>query len=104
MPTPKKPRRRINNYPYRDLSKALYRKSKRTNAPCWICGQPIDYDAHWKSKWSFTADHITPIALGGKWRGELRPAHRSCNSRRGDTTNKNQQTTVKPPTTNSRKW
>ncbi|WP_113914199.1 HNH endonuclease [Micrococcus sp. KT16] len=32
---------------------------------------------------SLTADHITPRALGGKLMGELRPAHRSCNSRRG---------------------
>lgn len=36
-PSTKNPRR-VNNYPYRDLSKALFRKSKRTGAPCWICG------------------------------------------------------------------
>jgi 5-methylcytosine-specific restriction endonuclease McrA len=41
---------------------------------CWICGQPG----------ADTVDHILPAAHGGT-RNEtnLRPAHRSCNSRRG---------------------
>lgn len=100
MPQP----RRINNYAYRDLTKALRRKSERTNAPCWICGQPIDYTADWRSRWSFTADHVVPIAQGGKWRGELRPAHRSCNSRRGDTTKAAKRQVIKGVQKHSRKW
>lgn len=32
-----------------------------------------------------TADHVIPAALGGGARGNLRPAHRSCNSSRGAT-------------------
>jgi hypothetical protein len=32
---------------------------------------------------SFTADHVEAIANGGSMTGALRPAHRSCNSRRG---------------------
>jgi hypothetical protein len=47
----------------------------RANATtCWICGNgPIDGDP-------WTADHVTP----GDPDSELRPAHRSCNGRRGD--------------------
>ncbi|WP_311777830.1 HNH endonuclease [Trueperella abortisuis] len=100
MPQP----RRINNYAYRDLTKALKRKSQRTNAPCWICGQPIDYTADWRSRWSFTADHVIPIAKGGNPRGELRPAHRSCNSRRGDTTNASKRQVIRGVEKRSRKW
>ena len=103
-PPKKKPPRRVNNYPYRHLSKALFRKSKRTGAPCWICGHPIDYGADWRSKWSFTADHVDPIALGGNPRGELRPAHRSCNSRRGDTRNNTEKLHVRKPAKKSRDW
>ncbi|WP_425577211.1 HNH endonuclease [Nesterenkonia rhizosphaerae] len=57
--------------------------ARRQNLPCWLCGQSIDFDLPWKHPMSFTADHIDPIALGGSMTGELRPAHRSCNSRRG---------------------
>ncbi|MGV4377948.1 HNH endonuclease [Trueperella pyogenes] len=103
MKHPPKPRR-INNYAYRDLTKALRRKAQAQNLPCWICGQPIDYQADWRSKWSFTADHVIPIALGGSQRGELRPAHRSCNSRRGDTTRKPKTRRIKPVERYSRNW
>jgi hypothetical protein len=49
-------------------------KVRATATECWICGQgPINGDP-------WTADHVTP----GDTNSELRPAHRSCNSRRGD--------------------
>ena len=72
-----------DNRAYRDLSQALRRKARAENLPCWLCGRPIDFTAEWKHPMSFTADHVEPLALGGNVRGELRPAHRSCNSRRG---------------------
>lgn len=74
---------RIDNRAYRDLSQALRRKAKREDLPCWICGMPIDFDAHPSSGMAFTYDHIVPIARGGKLRGPGRPAHRGCNARRG---------------------
>lgn len=41
---------------------------------CWICGRPG----------ADTADHVVPHALGGSDAVDnLRPAHRSCNARRG---------------------
>ena len=74
-----------NNKAYADKAKALRRKAQRHNWPCWICGQPIDWQAPAGTKQSYTYDHIQAVANGGKIRGEGRPAHHSCNSRRGNT-------------------
>lgn len=45
---------------------------------CHLCGQPI-------AEGQFSADHLIPRSLGGTDDiGNLRPAHRRCNSRRGN--------------------
>ena len=47
----------------------------RANAvECWLCGEGARTDDPW------TADHVDP----GNPESILLPAHRSCNSRRGD--------------------
>ncbi|WP_144121135.1 HNH endonuclease [Catellatospora sichuanensis] len=47
----------------------------RTNTLCWLCNR---YG-------SDTADHIIPLSRGGSNKlSNLRPAHKSCNSRRGN--------------------
>jgi hypothetical protein len=33
---------------------------------------------------AFTLDHVVPVGRGGDELGESRPAHRSCNSSRGN--------------------
>jgi hypothetical protein len=43
---------------------------------CWLCHTPARLDDPW------TADHVLP----GDPHSPLMPAHRSCNSRRGDGT------------------
>lgn len=73
-----------DNKAYRDLSNALKRKGKRLGLPCWICAHAIDYELPWKHPMSYTYDHIKAVANGGDMRGEGKPAHRSCNSRRGN--------------------
>ena len=56
-----------------------------TNAPCALCGQPIDYRLTGNHKRAFTVDHIIARWAGGppldptNWQ----PAHRTCNSSRG---------------------
>jgi 5-methylcytosine-specific restriction endonuclease McrA len=48
--------------------------------PCWLCGEPIDYDAPAGSPDAFEADHAIPLAHGGSdVLGNLRPAHHRCN-------------------------
>lgn len=48
---------------------------------CWICGKPPTADD------PLTADHVEPLARqhGAPNHLDLRPAHRSCNSRRRNT-------------------
>lgn len=58
---------------------------KATESVCWLCGQPIDPDLRAPHPWSFTIDHVRPVALGGPElaRSNVRAAHRRCNTRRG---------------------
>lgn len=89
---------KYNDRRYRARAAALRRK----RLPCWICHRPIDYKAPWKHPMSFTADHVTPMAHGGNLYGELKPAHRGCNSRRG--AGRDLPTEKKPPTRTSIQW
>ena len=65
----------VNKPQYRDPAyQASRRRILADQPPCAICGKPG----------ADTIDHIQPIELGGtndEW--NLRPAHRSCNSRLG---------------------
>lgn len=69
---------------YRQLSQALKARSRADNAPCSLCHEPIDYDLPYFDKWAFTADHVEELQHGGALYGELRPAHRYCNSKRSN--------------------
>jgi 5-methylcytosine-specific restriction endonuclease McrA len=44
------------------------------SATCWLCGETVRHDDPW------TADHVVPSDPSSA----LMPAHRSCNSARGD--------------------
>ena len=88
------------DHTYRKRTAELKRRVKTQGLPCWLCGQPIDLDLPWTHARSFTADHVQPLSHGGKVLGELRPAHRSCNSSRGA---KRTTANVPPPRT-TRAW
>lgn len=68
-------------------------RMRRQGGVCWICGEPIDPNLPYLHPMAGTADHVHTLATGGHVLGELRPAHRSCNARRGDGTS----TKAKPP-------
>jgi hypothetical protein len=75
-----------SDWTWTKASRRLRVWAEAEDAPCWICGKPIDYTAPQSSRWSFTADHLDPIGKGGDLdpgMDGLRPAHRRCNSRRG---------------------
>jgi hypothetical protein len=82
---------------YRNTAKRL----KRANTTCWLCGGAIDPALPYTHPLSWTADHVHPIGAGGDVHGELKPAHRSCNSSRGKGTNR---TPKLNPTPTSRRW
>ena len=73
-----------NSYDYRKKAKRFKDKARRNGWPCYYCKKPFDWTLDPSHGMAFTADHIEPIAVGGHVMGSLRPAHRSCNSRRGD--------------------
>ena len=56
-----------------------------TNAPCALCGEPIDYTLPASHRLALTVDHIHARWAGGppldpaNWQ----PAHLACNSSRG---------------------
>lgn len=97
---------KYNDRTYLKRTAALKRHVKRTGEPCWIClkkepnGEPFDWNLPSTHAKSFTADHIKAIGNGGRLLGELRPAHRGCNSSRGK---KRTAEEITPPTT-TRNW
>ena len=56
------------------------------NAPCWLCGQPIDYAAPANDPDALEIDHVKSrkrfphLALD---RNNLRPSHHRCNRGKG---------------------
>ena len=77
---------------YRRKQAALKRRTKIEDLPCgygspsgWGCGERIDTDLPTGHRMSFTADHDTALANGGRLVGDLLvPMHLSCNSRKSD--------------------
>lgn len=68
-------RRRNANRPQYAGSHDRRAAEVRANATvCWLCGEGPRPDDPWQ------ADHVIPADP----RSELRPAHRSCNARRGN--------------------
>lgn len=74
---------------------ALRRRVAAMGLPCHICGQPIDYDLATytdptdgrvkRHPLSFELDELVPVSRGGDPLdpGNVAPAHRICNQRRG---------------------
>jgi len=69
------------------LSHTAYLRDRAKDAPCWICGQPIDYDARpGSTEDSYEPDHYLPVARHPEAQYDLanvRPSHRRCNRVRG---------------------
>ncbi|WP_199184037.1 HNH endonuclease [Cryobacterium sp. Y57] len=91
-----------NDRAYVAKREALKRQARKTGAPCHLCGKPFDYELDWKHPMAFTADHIDAVGNGGSMTGALKPAHRSCNSRRGKKALEGIKALQAPKT--SRKW
>ena len=63
----------------------------RAEAPCHICGKPIDYTIPYRNPdqtvnpLAFVADHVEPYAHGGPdTLSNKRAAHAGCNSAKSD--------------------
>jgi hypothetical protein len=83
MPTQRKHTRAFEKDKQRFLSEC-----KEKEAPCWLCGLPIDYSVSpGSSDDSFNLDHEFPVSKRPELQFDpagFRPSHRSCNILRGN--------------------
>lgn len=57
----------------------------RGKPPCHLCGEEIDYSAHYLDPLAFQVDHIIPLNRGGPDDlDNLAAAHRRCNRAKSD--------------------
>lgn len=68
-----------DDHAYRKRNDRLKRNGLQV---CFLCGTEIDIALDYRDPMSWTADHLEPLSKGGKIMGEVRPAHRRCNSQR----------------------
>ncbi|WP_408637560.1 HNH endonuclease [Nocardia terpenica] len=70
----------IEGHRYRQYRKRVLAKSNI----CHLCGREIDMSLDYRHPMSATIDHLQARSKGGDVFGDALPAHRSCNSRRGN--------------------
>ncbi len=78
------------------------RRDAAVNAPCWICGQPIDYSLPDGDDDSWSPDHVRAVADHPELAEDpanIKASHLSCNKSRG----KSKTTTSRIGAT-SRQW
>jgi hypothetical protein len=79
--------RRRNLRSYRDkVAKEKAKALKAREVICHLCLEPIDMTLPYHDAMAWTLDHLDALATGGHILGKTMPAHRSCNSRKGDGT------------------
>lgn len=71
---------------FRQEAIAFHEKCMRENAPCWLCGMPIDYAAKPNTTDdSYNLDHYYPVSKRPDLQEDpagFRPSHTSCNGLR----------------------
>lgn len=71
---------------WRVVRQQCFNRDSRANAPCWICGKPINYAADSRSPYGWQPDHVLDVyehpelALDPS---NIRPSHARCNNQRG---------------------
>lgn len=72
---------------FKRASKQFKEEGKAADAPCWICGQPIDYDAEPRTPNAHSLDHLHPYSTHPELHDDpanWRHAHDRCNKQRGN--------------------
>lgn len=80
-----------------------FRRDAAKQAPCWICGRPIDYAAKPGEPYAWEPDHYLPVSRYPELEYDIdniRPAHSSCNRRRKDSKGSGKESLG----TQSRRW
>jgi 5-methylcytosine-specific restriction endonuclease McrA len=80
--------RQLRNDPEYRAARAAYRSHAKDNQlPCWLDGEPIDYDLPSEHPDSWSLDHAVPVSKApelSKDPNNFRSAHLDCNKRRGN--------------------
>lgn len=64
----------------------MTRELRARGLPCFLCGQPIDYELEFPDPYSFSVEHIRPYSTNEELRedpGNLTAAHLKCNQSKG---------------------
>jgi 5-methylcytosine-specific restriction endonuclease McrA len=72
---------------WRKVKTEFRARCQAANARCWVCPQPIGYQAEPMARNSFEADHRLPVATHPHLEHDitnLAPSHLSCNRARRD--------------------
>lgn len=76
---------------WQKIRKMAWDRDRKANAPCHICGQPIDYSLPPSSgPEAYEPDHVIPVAKRPDLELDLNnilASHARCNRSRGDGTN-----------------
>lgn len=70
---------------WRTVRKQAFERDLAANAPCWICGKPIDYTAQ-SGPDSWQPDHVLTVHDFPQYALDvtnLKPSHARCNNQRG---------------------
>lgn len=78
---------RVSTRAFQKARDRFFAEGLKDDAPCWLCGQPIDYAAQpGTTDDSHELDHYVPVSVDPSLQydpGNFRHAHRVCNILRG---------------------
>lgn len=78
---------RVSTRAFQKARDRFFAEGLKDGAPCWLCGQPIDYAAQpGTTDDSHELDHYVPVSVDPSLQydpGNFRHAHRVCNILRG---------------------
>lgn len=78
---------RVSTRAFQKARDRFFAEGLKEDAPCWLCGQPIDYAAQpGTTDDSHELDHYVPVSVDPSLQydpGNFRHAHRVCNILRG---------------------
>lgn len=71
---------------WRQIRRQAYQRDLERNAPCWICGKPINYAAKPGSPDAWEPDHRLNVSDHPEFAHDITnvmPSHAHCNRQRG---------------------
>lgn len=72
---------------YKNLKVQFRAQCSRSDAPCWLCGQAIDYTLPRDDAEAYSLDHRLPRSTHPELTEDINnfmPSHMSCNKSRGN--------------------